>query len=246
MTNSLCLRDTMMDGVGPEEISGPGSGHGLQSEHLNITSQINIGNSGLKTPRWGDDIDSNAANGSEERPEEGGAVVTPRPRGRPKGSRNKPKASLSGIREIPNRNCHAFEIPSGVDVGTTLETFARRHQLGVFILSGTGMVSNVTLRRPAAPAGMVTYAGPLQIISLSGAFLHNTGNQEATGMTVCLSDVQGVIVAGSVVGSLVAFGHVLVMAGTVVEIHCEQPNVQLMHVPAHGLFQKQINMMSER
>jgi predicted DNA-binding protein with PD1-like motif len=168
----------------------------------------------------------------------GGAVVTPRPRGRPKGSRNKPKAPLSGIREIPNTpKCHAFEIPSGVDVGKTLETFARRHQLGVFILSGTGMVSNVTLRRPAAPAGMVTYAGPLQIISLSGAFLHNTENQEATGMTVCLADVQGVIVAGSVVGSLVAFGHVFVMAGTVVDIHCEQPNVQPMQVQPRGLFQ---------
>jgi hypothetical protein len=67
MTNSLCLRDTMMAGLGPEEISGPGSGHGLQSEHLNITSQVNSSNSGSKRRRWGDDIDSNAGNGNEER-----------------------------------------------------------------------------------------------------------------------------------------------------------------------------------
>jgi hypothetical protein len=114
------------------------------------------------------------------------------------------------------------------------------------------MVSYVTLRRPAAPEGMVTYAGPLQIISLSGAFLHNTEKQEATGMTVCLADVQGVIVAGSVVGSLEAFGHVFVMAGTVDDIHCEQPNVQPMQAQPRGLFQssdqteaqKQISMLT--
>jgi hypothetical protein len=122
MANRLWVRDIMMARVDPEEFSGPGSGNGLPSEDLNITSQVNSGNSGSKGRRWGNDIDSNAGKANEE----GGAVVTPRPRGRPKGSRNKPKAPLSGIREIPNRNCHAFEIPSGDDVGKTLETFARR------------------------------------------------------------------------------------------------------------------------
>ena len=135
---------------------------------------------------------------------------------------------MPGTRESPNKlKCLAFEIPSGEDMITTLETFARRRQLGLFILSGNGMVRNVTLRNVAAPTGLVMYEGPLNILSISGAFPRTTGNQQATGITVSLKDEgAGAIVAGTVMGTLLAFGRVFFMAGTVADIHQELPNVQ--------------------
>lgn len=165
---------------------------------------------------------------NDERSGEGGAVTSPRRRGRPKGSKNKAKALVPGTRESSNMlKCLPFEIPSGEDIRTTLETFARRRQLGLFILGGNGMVRNVTLHDPVAPIRMVTYAGPFQILSISGAFPRTTENQQATGITVSLKDVRaGAIVAGTVVGSLLAFGRVFVMVGTAADIHQELPNVQ--------------------
>jgi len=189
-----------------------------------------------------------------ERAGKGDAVTTPSRRGRPKGSKNKPKALLPGTRESPNTlKCLAFEIPSGEDMRRTLDTFARRRQLGLFILSGNGMVRNVTLLNLAVPTGVVTYGGPFHIVSITGAFPRATENQEATGITVSLTDVQsGAIVAGSVTGSLPAFGRVFVMAGTTADIHQELPNVQPAQVQPPGLFQsdlteaqRQTNMMSE-
>lgn len=153
---------------------------------------------------------------NDERSGEGGAV-TPRRRGRPKGSKNKAKALVPRL----------FEIPSGEDMRMTLETFTLGRQLGLFILSGNGMVRNVTLHNLADPTAVVTYGGPLHILSISGAFPRTTENQQATEITVSLKDVRtGAIVAGTVMDSLLAFGRVFLMAGTVADIHQEQLNVQ--------------------
>jgi Plants and Prokaryotes Conserved (PCC) domain len=84
------------------------------------------------------------------------------------------------------------------------------------VLSGTGNVTNITLRQPAAPPGAAAIAlhGRFQILSLSGAFLPPPSPPAATGLTVYLAGGQGQVIGGSVVGELVASGPVMVIAAT--------------------------------
>lgn len=150
----------------------------------------------------------------------GGSGGGRRPRGRPPGSKNKPKAPVIITRDSPNAlRSHVLEIASGADVMDAVANFARRRQRGVCILSGSGSVTNVTLRQPGVPppqpaAGVVALHGRFEILSLSGAFLPAPSPPGATGLTVYLAGGQGQVVGGNVVGELVASGPVMVIAAT--------------------------------
>ncbi|MQL90231.1 hypothetical protein Taro_022826 [Colocasia esculenta] len=146
----------------------------------------------------------------------GGGNTGRRPRGRPPGSKNKPKPPVIITRENPNAlRSHVLEIASGTDIVDAIVVFARRRQRGVCVLSGSGVVANVTLRQPAAPPGsVVTLHGRFEILSLSGAFLPPPSPLGATGLAVYLAGGQGQVVGGSVVGALVASGPVMVVAAT--------------------------------
>ncbi|GMH15365.1 hypothetical protein Nepgr_017206 [Nepenthes gracilis] len=145
----------------------------------------------------------------------GGSVSGRRPRGRPAGSKNKPKPPIVITKESPNAvRSHVLEISSGSDIAESIATFAQRRHRGVSVLSGSGIVTNVTLRQPAAPGGVITLHGRFEILSLSGAFLPAPSPPGATGLTVYLSGGQGQVVGGSVVGPLVASGPVMVIAAT--------------------------------
>uniref|UniRef100_A0A803N532 AT-hook motif nuclear-localized protein n=2 Tax=Chenopodium quinoa TaxID=63459 RepID=A0A803N532_CHEQI len=138
-----------------------------------------------------------------------------RPRGRPPGSKNKPKPPIVITKESPNAlRSHVLEISTGADIADSLANFAQRRHRGVSVLSGSGIVTNVTLRQPAAPGGGVTLHGRFEILSLSGAFLPSPSPPGATGLTVYLAGGQGQVVGGGVVGPLVASGPVLVIAAT--------------------------------
>ncbi|KAG5250656.1 DNA-binding protein [Salix suchowensis] len=83
-----------------------------------------------------------------------------RPRGRPAGSKNKPKPPIIVTRDSANAlRAHAMEVSSGCDVCESLANFARRKQRGISVLSGSGCVTNVTLRQPASPGSIVTLHG---------------------------------------------------------------------------------------
>ncbi|KAG9447547.1 hypothetical protein H6P81_013675 [Aristolochia fimbriata] len=136
-----------------------------------------------------------------------------RPRGRPAGSKNKPKPPIIITRDSANAlRAHAMEISSGCDVGESIASFARRKQRGVCILSGSGCVMNVTLRQPAAAGAIVTLHGRYEILSLLGSFLPPPAPPGVTGLTVYLAGAQGQVVGGGVVGALIAAGPVVVMA----------------------------------
>ena len=138
-----------------------------------------------------------------------------RPRGRPPGSKNKPKPPIVITKESPNAlRSHVLEISSGSDITECIGTFANRRHRGVSVLSGSGIVNNVTLRQPAAPGGVITLHGRFEILSLSGAFLPAPSPPGATGLTVYLAGGQGQVVGGTVVGPLVASGPVMVIAAT--------------------------------
>ncbi|GAB4827492.1 hypothetical protein Ancab_034376 [Ancistrocladus abbreviatus] len=138
-----------------------------------------------------------------------------RPRGRPAGSKNKPKPPIVITKESPNvLRSHVLEISSGSDIVESITNFAQRRHSGVSVLSGSGIVTNVTLRQPASPSGVITLHGRFEILSLSGAFLPAPSPPGATGLTVYLAGGQGQVVGGSVVGALVASGPVMVIAAT--------------------------------
>lgn len=168
-------------------------------------------------------IHNNNSGGDEEderdncdEPTEGAVVVgSRRPRGRPPGSKNRPKPPIIVTRDSPNSlRSHVMEIASGTDVAESIAQFARRRQRGVCVLSGSGSVANVTLRQPAAPGAVVALHGRFEILSLTGAFLPGPAPPGSTGLTVYLAGGQGQVVGGSVVGSLVAAGPVMVVAAT--------------------------------
>ncbi|KAL0915119.1 hypothetical protein M5K25_015518 [Dendrobium thyrsiflorum] len=168
--------------------------------------------------------DSASAEDQSAGADTGGGDTTPgsttvdrrRPRGRPAGSKNKPKPPIIITRDSPNAlRSHVLEISSGTDIMDAVTTFARRRQRGVAILSGSGIVANVTLRQPAAPPGaVVSLHGRFEILSLSGAFLPAPSPPGAAGLTIYLAGGQGQVVGGTVLGELVASGPVIVIAAT--------------------------------
>ncbi|KAG8488975.1 hypothetical protein CXB51_017074 [Gossypium anomalum] len=141
--------------------------------------------------------------------------ITRKPRGRPAGSKNKPKPPIIITRDSANAlRSHVMEIANGSDVMETVSTFARRRQRGVCILSGNGMVSNVTLRQPGAPGAVVTLHGRFEILSLSGSFLPPPAPSAASCLTIYLAGAQGQVVGGTVVGPLAASGPVVIMVAS--------------------------------
>uniref|UniRef100_A0ACD5VR50 Uncharacterized protein n=1 Tax=Avena sativa TaxID=4498 RepID=A0ACD5VR50_AVESA len=138
-----------------------------------------------------------------------------RPRGRPAGSKNKPKPPIIITRDSANTlRTHVMEVAGGCDISESITAFACRRQRGVCVLSGAGTVTNVTLRQPASQSAAVALHGRFEILSLSGSFLPPPAPPEATGLTIYLAGGQGQVVGGSVVGALTAAGPVVIMAAS--------------------------------
>uniref|UniRef100_A0A7N0SZT5 AT-hook motif nuclear-localized protein n=1 Tax=Kalanchoe fedtschenkoi TaxID=63787 RepID=A0A7N0SZT5_KALFE len=138
-----------------------------------------------------------------------------RPRGRPAGSKNKPKPPIIITQDSANAlKSHVMEVANGCDITESVTDFARRRQRGVCVLSGSGVVINVTLRQPSSPSAVVTLHGRFEILSLSGSFLPPPAPPAASGLTVYLAGGQGQVVGGTVVGPLVASGLVVIMAAS--------------------------------
>ncbi|GFS38642.1 pentatricopeptide repeat (PPR-like) superfamily protein [Actinidia rufa] len=138
-----------------------------------------------------------------------------RPRGRPAGSKNKPKQPIIITRDSPNAlRAHAMEVTSGCDISEGLTNFARRKQRGICVLSATGCVTNVTLRQPASSGAIVTLHGRFEILSLLGSILPPPAPPGVTGLTIYLAGAQGQVAGGAVVGALVASGPVVIMAAS--------------------------------
>ena len=145
----------------------------------------------------------------------GEAEITRRPRGRPAGSKNKPKPPIIITRDSANAmRTHMMEVADGYDIVESVSEFARKRQRGICIMSGTGTVTNVTLRQPASSGSVVTLHGRFEILSLSGSFLPPPAPPAASGLTIYLAGGQGQVVGGSVVGTLVASGPVVIMAAS--------------------------------
>ncbi|KAK4578537.1 hypothetical protein RGQ29_028578 [Quercus rubra] len=179
------------------------------------------GNGGLNRGQKRDRDENNINNTTDSEGKEIGSAgggegeMTRRPRGRPAGSKNKPKPPIIITRDSANAlRSHVIEVSNSCDIMESISTFARRRQRGVCILSGSGTVTNVTLRQPASPGAVVTLHGRFEILSLSGSFLPPPAPPAASGLTIYLAGGQGQVVGGSVVGPLLASGPVVIMAAS--------------------------------
>ncbi|KAF8643109.1 hypothetical protein HU200_066981 [Digitaria exilis] len=170
------------------------------------------------TSGGGDQQPSSSAMVPAEGGSGGSGGPTRRPRGRPPGSKNKPKPPIIVTRDSPNAlHSHVLEVAAGADVVDCVAEYARRRGRGVCVLSGGGAVVNVALRQPGAspPGSMVaTLRGRFEILSLTGTVLPPPAPPGASGLTVFLSGGQGQVIGGSVVGPLVAAGPVVLMAAS--------------------------------
>ncbi|RYR72034.1 hypothetical protein Ahy_A02g006232 isoform A [Arachis hypogaea] len=178
--------------------------HNLNNTNTNQTTDLNDQSRGQK--RDGKDPHSGGGESGE---------ISRRPRGRPAGSKNKPKPPIIITRDSANAlRSHVMEVANGCDIMESVTVFARRRQRGVCILSGSGTVTNVTLRQPASPGAVVTLHGRFEILSLSGSFLPPPAPPAASGLAIYLAGGQGQVVGGSVVGPLLAAGPVVIMAAS--------------------------------
>lgn len=151
----------------------------------------------------------------------GGDVTARRPRGRPPGSKNKPKPPVIMTRESVNTlRAHILEVSGGCDVFDCVSAYAHRRQRGVCVLSGTGTVTDVCLRQPGG--SVATLHGCFEIVSLFGSFLPPPAPPGATSLTVFLAGGQGKVVGGNVVGALIAAGPVVVIAASFANVAYER------------------------
>ncbi|MBA0825453.1 hypothetical protein Goarm_022032 [Gossypium armourianum] len=194
--------------------------HQHQFHHQNSEDEQSGSSSGLKK-RDRDDNNNNSSSGGNNEEKDlslqgtGEGEINRRPRGRPAGSKNKPKPPIIVTRDSANAlRTHVMEIGDGCDIVESVATFARRRQRGVCIMSGTGTVTNVTLRQPASAGAVVTLHGRFEILSLAGSFLPPPAPPAATGLTIYLAGGQGQVVGGSVVGTLTCSGPVVIMAAS--------------------------------
>ncbi|KAE8681321.1 AT-hook motif nuclear-localized protein 23 [Hibiscus syriacus] len=160
----------------------------------------------------------NAANSGQ-----GDDLVARRPRGRPPGSKNKPKPPVIITRESANTlRAHILEIGNGCDVFDCIANYAQKRQRGICILSGSGTVTNVTIRQPSAAGAVVNLQGRFEILSLSGSFLPPPAPPGASSLTIFLAGGQGQVVGGSVIGELMAAGPVIVIASSFTNVAYER------------------------
>ncbi|KAL1370987.1 hypothetical protein HN51_001214 [Arachis hypogaea] len=146
-----------------------------------------------------------------------------RSRGRPRGSKNKPKPPVVITRESSNtHNAHILEVASGSDVFDSVATYAGLRQRGICILSGNGTVTNVTIQDPAAPGSVVTLHGRFEILSLSGSFLPPPAPPGATSLSIYLASGKGQVIGGKVAGKLIAAGPVMVIASSFTNVAYER------------------------
>ncbi|OIW09825.1 hypothetical protein TanjilG_32263 [Lupinus angustifolius] len=159
---------------------------------------------------------NNSDEGKEATGGSGEAELSRRARGRPSGSKNKPKPPIIITRDSANAlRTHVMEVADGCNIIESVSNFARIRQRGVCIMSGTGSVTNVTLRQPGSSGGVVTLHGSFEILSVSGSFLPPPAPPSASsGLTIYLAGGQGQVVGGSVVGTLLASGSVVIMAAS--------------------------------
>lgn len=105
-----------------------------------------------------------------------------------------------------------FEIDDGTNISRGLFEFARCRGVGICVLGGYGVVSQVTLRQ--SDERTLILNGRFTILSISGTILPPPTPESAESLTVSVSDTTGQVISGIVVPPLVASGRVVLVAAS--------------------------------
>lgn len=142
--------------------------------------------------------------------------VVRRPRGRPPGSKNKPKPPVIITQDPePSMKPYVLEISDNNDIVDAITQFCRKRNMGLCILNGSGVVANVNLKQiSSTPGAVVTFRGHFNILSISATVL--PGNIPATddGFKISLAGPHGQVIGGLVVGPLISAGTIYLIAAT--------------------------------
>ncbi|XP_014506161.1 AT-hook motif nuclear-localized protein 19-like [Vigna radiata var. radiata] len=131
-----------------------------------------------------------------------------KPRGRPPGSKNKPKYTLPQ----PSIKILIVNVAPGHDIIETIINIARRSHVSLSILSASGIITTVTLRHVPSGSSAVMLHGPFNLLSLTGSYLHNNQYTLLPGATpprslsfgIHLSTSHGRVFGGLVGGRVIA------------------------------------------
>ncbi|KAF6155392.1 hypothetical protein GIB67_019918 [Kingdonia uniflora] len=170
-----------------------------------------------------------------------------KPKGRPKGSKNKPKPPIIITTTNPS-SIYPFllQVSPGSNIVKALVNFTHRHSTNICILNGSGNVSNVTLKHPTSQNSNITLTGCFEILSLSGSILlssFSSSDNDFVSLSISIGG-QGQVIGGSVVGEVLALSEVFLFVASFVkpEFHrlpCKEDNVKpkkngWMSVPQFG------------
>ncbi|KAG8363386.1 hypothetical protein BUALT_Bualt19G0017000 [Buddleja alternifolia] len=103
---------------------------------------------------------------------------------------------------------HVITVNTGEDISTKIMEFSLQGPRAVCVISGSGTVSNVTIRHPSSSGGTLTYEGLFEILSFSGSFtpMEMPGSKYGRSgmMTISLSGADGRVVGGLIAGLTIA------------------------------------------
>ncbi|CAI8586718.1 unnamed protein product [Vicia faba] len=162
--------------------------------------------------------------------------VAKKKRGRPQGSKNRPKPT-SIIKEESNiLEPILIEIPQGRDVVESLINLARSHQAGISVMSGSGFVYDVTIINPITRALNFPIGGPIYMKSLMGTYINPNIGQASPSIlstttinpffSITLSSGDKEHLFGGVVGGkLMTAGNVLITAAFVKKSKVHRPHI---------------------
>eukprot|EP01024_Parvocaulis_polyphysoides_P018694 TRINITY_DN1829_c0_g5_i1.p1 TRINITY_DN1829_c0_g5~~TRINITY_DN1829_c0_g5_i1.p1 ORF type:complete len:394 (+),score=49.39 TRINITY_DN1829_c0_g5_i1:79-1182(+) len=189
-----------------------------------VSEQVEIGGSTLVTPQ---------VKRKRGRPPSAGRTVivrqeredersgSKRPRGRPRGSKNKVPRSHSG----PSKNAHfaaigqpathqkplVLDIHNGEDVTDRLKRFCDENQCSLVVQAATGTLSEATLTQQCTGHGVIL-KNTFTILSLSGALIRSAPESTVSWfLTASLAAPDGGVVGGQVAGPLTAASSVIVV-----------------------------------
>ncbi|KAK1403157.1 hypothetical protein POM88_002762 [Heracleum sosnowskyi] len=146
-----------------------------------------------------------------------GMPSSKRPRGRPIGSKNKPKREVNNnISPSPTTNQIIIQVPPKVNIIQWVVSFAQQHGVSLAILRGSGSISEVNLKQTGSQIPSRVFMEEMNLISFSGVYLFSSsvGVSSTTNFfNALLGQRNGSVVAGSVLGML-SFGPVMLSAIT--------------------------------
>ncbi|KAF7815652.1 AT-hook motif nuclear-localized protein 17-like [Senna tora] len=128
-------------------------------------------------------------------------------RGRPKGSKNKPKsqpqifsANNSSLRD----SIDVIHVPPGADILDCLREYSHSRQKNITVLFASGLVSQVSVRPflTYSPPHMISVPGPVPVLFFSGSILLEITSPHS--LSICVPGCQGQIVYGLIGGSVIA------------------------------------------